>query len=144
MFPTQTVTLNNLTNSSNEISQTGKSFLFDFEAGDFVVKDGKFVEITGKEALRQWIQKVLKTTKSRYKIYENTEYGITSLKELITQDFPLAYIKSEIEKEVQDTLLNNSNINSVTDFDFKRDGTTLTVSFTVNSIYGTTESEVTI
>ena len=45
MFPNSTdVTLNNETKSSNGT----KSYLFDFDSGDFVVRDGKLVHTMGK------------------------------------------------------------------------------------------------
>jgi hypothetical protein len=49
MFPTQEVSLDNLKSSDNEISITGKSFLFDFTLGDFPTSDGKLTEISGIE-----------------------------------------------------------------------------------------------
>jgi hypothetical protein len=142
MFPTQEVNINNLTNSSNIVKTNGKSFLFDYETGDFVVKDGKLQEIERIDALENWIQKKLRTEKNKYKIYVNG-YGV-ALSEYITSNFPIAFIKSEIEREVGEALSTNSNIKSISDFEFTRDKRTLTVKFTVNSVYGSTVSEVII
>lgn len=144
MFPEQSITYTTVIESEEKASNSGKSFLFDFETGDFVIKDGKLVEITELEALKTWISKVLRTTKDKFDIYLDTDYGITNLKELINKDFPFAFIKAEVEKEITETLLKNSNVNSVIDFEFTRESEKLTVSFTVNSAYGTTESEVII
>lgn len=142
MFPTQTTT--NVTTTSTN----GTSFNFDFTAGDFVIVDGKVQTLTGLEALKVWITKALKTQKFKFKIYnsENSteEYGI-SLLELVNSGYPYSFIVSEIEREITNVLLTNSEIETVTNFSFSRDvKRTLTVSFTVYSIYGTTESEVTI
>ena len=42
---------------------------FDFETGDFLIKDGKVQTVSGYVALKQWIQKMLKTEQNKYKIY---------------------------------------------------------------------------
>lgn len=142
MFPTQEVNIDNLTNNSNIANTNGKSFSFDFEAGDFVIKDGKLQEIEGIDVLENWIQKKLRTEKNKYKIYVNG-YGVT-LSEYITSNFPMAFIKSEIEREVKEALLTNNNIKSLSDFELTRDKRTMIVNFTVNSVYGSTVSEVII
>lgn len=129
-------------NSNDRTSSGVKSFSFDFSIGDFKVIDGKLVEIDGIDALKAWIVKALKTDKSKFRIYDNTDYGITNLKELITGDYPLPFIVSEIEREVKETLLKNSNIKSVQDFKFERNKRMLTVSFSALTIYGDLKSEV--
>jgi len=141
MFPTQEVSLDNLTSSKNEISTVGKSFLFDFEAGEFVLVNGKLTEITGYEALKMWIKKILKTEKGKFDIYYGTSYG-TTLLETVSSDYPYPFIKSEIEREIKETLLTNTAIKSADNFEFTRDKRTLKVSFTCHTVYGATESEV--
>lgn len=127
-------------------SKMGKSFLFDFNRGDFVLKDGKLVEIEGIEALKVWVEKILKTEKFKFKIYENSEineYGVTLL-ELINKDYPIYFVESEIQREVTEALLKNAEINSVSNFTFSKEGRGLNISFEVSSIYGTTRNEVII
>lgn len=122
----------------------GKSFKFDFVAGDFITKDGKVEELTGIESLKIWIVKLLKTEKHKFKIYKTGEidvYGIT-LMDLVHSDNPYFFIKSEIQREIKEELLKNTEILSVSDFIFTREKRTLAVAFTVNSIYGLAESKV--
>lgn len=133
---------NYIENLSNKASNGGKSFSFDFSTGDFNVVDGKLQEINNIEALKLWIEKVIKTTKYKFKIYDSSDYGITDLKELITSGFPLQFIQAEIEREVKETLLKNSNIKTVQNFEFERNKRLLTVKFDCYTIYGTVESEV--
>ena len=143
MFPTQNVSLDNLTSGDNKTSIIGKSFLFDFETGDFVITDGKLTAISGIESLKGWIQKVLKTEKFKFKIYDNKEYGATIL-ELVNADYPYAFKKAEIERVIIETLLKNTAIKSLSNFDFERNKRTLKISFTTYTIYGTSENEVVI
>lgn len=129
----------------NKTTITGKSFLFDFKTGDFVIENGKPVEVNGFEALKMWIIKVLKTPVNKYDVYiKKDEYGVEDLEELITSDLPFPFIKSEIERIIKETLTQNTAIKSVQNFKFERNKRVLTVSFDVYTIYGTVESEVSI
>ncbi len=142
MFPSQDNTITSTTESP-----VGKiSFGFDFSTGDFLVENGKITSISGLESLKMWITKVLKTEKYRFKIYntDNVEkYGAT-LTEIITSKYPIEFIKSEIQREITETLLKNTEIKEVSNFAFNRDRRVLNVTFNVKTVYGTVESEVVI
>ena len=117
MFPDYEPTLNliNSNTTTNETTTNGKSFLFDFTTGDFVVKDGKLQVIEGIESLKVWIEKILKTEKFKFKIYENgesDEYGIT-LFELVNSGHPQMFIQAEIQREITETLSKNIKITSI-------------------------------
>jgi len=131
-------------NNETETSVNGKSFLFDFSTGDFIVKDGKMQVTEGLEALKVWVQKILKTEKFKFKIYETgevDEYGATLL-DLVNSGHSRAFIQAEIQREITEALKRNSEILSIDSFNFSRDKRTLIVNFEVNSIYGTIEQEV--
>ncbi|WP_321994835.1 DUF2634 domain-containing protein [Clostridium butyricum] len=141
MFPTQGVQFNTVSKSNK--NNLGKSFLFDFEKGEFVIQDGKCKEIEGIESIKIWIIKILKTDQFKYKIYntgESDEYGI-GLKDLVNSDFPQYYIQAEIERLVTQGLKKNPGILNVYNFKFKREKRILVVDFNVNTIHGIT-SEV--
>lgn len=124
---------------------TGKSFLFDFETGEFVIKDGKPVSINGYDALKIWIDKVLRTPVNKYDVYiRKDEYGIEDLKELITSDLPFPFVKAEIERVIKETLLKNTAIKSVQNFKFERNKRLLTVNFDCYTIFGTIQEGVII
>ncbi len=140
MFPSQELT------TTTKNSTTGKTMSFDFETGDFVVKDGKVVTLTGLEGLEMWITKVLKTDKNKFKIYntDNVEkYGVTLL-ELVTSDYPRPFIEAQVQAAIIETLMKNNDIKEVYNFSFTRDKKTLIVNFTVTSVYGITEKKVII
>lgn len=71
MFP-QTVV--NTSEINTKATTQGKSFLFDFDTNNFVIKDGKLVEVEGIEAIKTWIAKILRTEKFKFNIYD--EYGV--------------------------------------------------------------------
>lgn len=135
---------NTISSINNEASNGCKSFSFDFSSEDFNVVDGKLTEINNLDALKMWIDKVLKTDKFKFRIYDSTDYGITDMKELITSDYPLPFIQAEIEREVKETLLKNSNIKSVQNFEFERNKRLLTVRFNCYTVYGQVRKEMII
>ncbi|MGE7838002.1 DUF2634 domain-containing protein [Viridibacillus arvi] len=124
-----------------DLPPIGKSFLFDFKKGDFVFLNGKMVEIHGLEVLKQWILKVLKTEKFRFRIYDNVEYGVT-LEDLIGSNLPRAFIEAEIKREVTASLLLHTHIESVDEWSFERDGKWMRIKFTVTTVEGSFETEV--
>lgn len=122
------------------------SFAFDFEKGDFNLVDGKLVKTDSTEALKTWIQKVLRTEKFKFKIYdtgEQSQYGV-SLIDFISNDYPFEFVKTEIEREIKEALANNNAILRVYSFEFQREKRRLECSFKVDSIYGTIGGEITV
>jgi hypothetical protein len=112
------------------------SFLFDFEKGDFVLQNGKLVKVYGVDALKIWIEKNVRTELDRFKVYEGQVYGVR-LWDLIGQNLPQPFVESEIERELNDSLLQHPAIESLTEFNFTRENSKLIVSFTVNLVEGT-------
>lgn len=110
----------------------GKSFLYDFEKGDFVYKNGKLVLVDGIEALKVWIEKVIRTEKYRFNVHKNIDYGIT-IDDLIGSSFSNDFVESEIEREITEALLKNDYIVSLTDWEFSYEGSKVIISFVVNT-----------
>ncbi|MCR4719775.1 MAG: DUF2634 domain-containing protein [Firmicutes bacterium] len=127
MFPET----NDISFSSASDSYGTKSYLFDFDTGDFVVRDGKLVECDGLEAVKVWIEKILRTEKGRFKIYDDTEYGAKLEDLIIGNSYSVAFIESELKREIEDALLQNPQIRSVTNIQITRDINTLTVELEV-------------
>lgn len=121
------------------VPKIGKSFLFDFEKGDFMRMDGKLVEVTGVEALKVWIHKTLRTEKFRFKVYEGTEHGVT-LEDLLGSNLPQPFIEAEIKREVTESLTAHPFINSIENWQFTRIGSRMVINFTAVTVYG--EGEV--
>lgn len=145
MFPNQDSTLID-TGPQDNIGQ-GIVLSFNFDTGEFNMKDGKVIELTGLEGLKMWVQKVLRTEKHKFKIYTSTDstyaYGIT-LQEYASSNLPFDFVKAEIQREISETLLVNKSINNVSDFLFERVDSALNISFAIDSIYGKTEEGVSL
>ncbi|GAA0735876.1 DUF2634 domain-containing protein [Clostridium oceanicum] len=117
-----------------KVATLGKSFLFDFNEGDFVLKDGNPVEIDGIESIKIWIEKVLRTDKFKFKVYEKQnkelEYGVT-IKDLLVGSYPKPFILSELKREVKETLLKHPQIENLEDFTIEHKGIKTLVAFKV-------------
>lgn len=129
MFP-KTQDLSNATVANNATVQMGKSFLFDFSIGDFVVKDGKLVET---DDITVWIEKILRSEKGRFKIYEGTNYGCHLEDLIIGSNYSISFVESELKREIEDALLQNSKIKAISNFTLKRTKSGITVSLEVES-----------
>lgn len=130
MFPET----NDITFSSSVDIHGTRSYLFDFDTGDFVVRDGKLIECDGIEAVKVWIEKILRTEKGRFKIYDDTEYGAKLEDLIIGNSYSVAFIESELKREIEDALLQNPQIRSVTNMKITRDINSLTVEMEVTVV----------
>jgi hypothetical protein len=136
IFPSLNINLQNQLDTisstqNSSIDNFGKSFLFDFETGDFVVKDGKPVIADEKQSLYNWIQKILKTEKDKYKIYQNTDYGV-KFEDLLYGDLPLKFVQVELKREIQDALMKHPLISTIDITSIERDKSDLVINLQVN------------
>ena len=128
MFPNSTdITLDN----KSDTSSGTKSYLFDFTTDDFVVRDGKLIECDGISAIKVWIEKILRTEKGRYPIYNNTEYGCHLEDLIIGNSYTAEFIEAELKREIEDALKQNPQITSVTNFKITRNKNAITVTLEV-------------
>lgn len=115
-------------------AQTGtKSYLFDFNKGDFVVRDGKLVECDGMDALKVWIEKILKTEKGRYRIYDGTGYGCQLEDLIIGNTYTLEFTEAELKREVEEAILKNPLVISVSNFTLTKTANALTIQIEVKT-----------
>ncbi|CAI3308264.1 hypothetical protein CIRMBP1205_00625 [Enterococcus cecorum] len=90
--------------------------------------------IDNKQALRQAVEKLLHTERYMYEIYTD-EYGI-ELQALIGESFDL--VEAEIGRVIKEALLADDRIVSVENIQAtKLDSTSLLITFSVESIFGT-------
>lgn len=107
----------------------GRTPLFDFKNSRYVLKDGKIVECTQEEAVRQWVGFLIKTAADKFAVYDDTEFG-TYVENYIGYKDP-AFVASEIKREIEEKVELNRAIESIEDFDYTKEGGTMHVSLTV-------------
>ena len=115
------------------------TFLYDFKTCDFVMKDGNPITVSGIDALKVWIDKILRTQLYRYSIYNGTSYGANIEDLVIGKNYGTAFIQSELKREIETALLQNDDIESISDFVMIRNKDKLDISFTLGTVYGEEE-----
>lgn len=108
-----------------------KTYRFDFTAGDFVVRDGKLAECDGLEAIKVWIEKILRTEKDRFHIYFGTEYGCRLEDLIIGSSYSTAFVEAELKREIEEAMLQNPCISSVSIFKITRSASDVTIEMEV-------------
>lgn len=114
-----------------------REYAYDFKMGDFKLKNGKMYLVEGDEAIKIWIEKILIT--SRYKqIIFSWAFGSEFEDKIIGRGYTQGLIKAEAERYTREAI--NSSLSdyvlSMTNFDISFIDSTLTIAFTVKTIYG--------
>ena len=94
----------------------------------------------GLEAVRQSVEIALNVERFQWQIY-NTNFG-NELEELVGDDAD--YIQSELPRMVNDALSVDDRVIDAADYVFSVNGDSMTVSFTVNTVYGQLTEELLI
>ena len=86
----------------------------------------------GLESVRQAVEIALNVERFRWQIYD-TNFG-NELNDLIGDDAD--YIKSEFQRMVDDALSVDDRVIDTSDYTFSVDGDSITITFTVNTVFG--------
>ena len=90
------------------------------------------------ESIKQAVRLILSTERYAYVIY-SWDYGV-ELADLFGK--PMSYIMSELPRRIEEALTMDDRIESVTDFEFEKNGKKLHAKFTVVTTLGNIENEV--
>lgn len=115
IFPKSLNTISSIIIANSETSNIKyKDLLFDTTSKKVVVRDGK-TEITDKKKqVQQWIFLLLHTEMEKYKVYQDTEFGIRFLYEMRGNEFySSGFTIAQIKDELEEKLLLNNNIQRV-------------------------------
>lgn len=112
-----------------------KEYAWDFEIGDFILKNGRPQVVTGTAAVKVWIYKALETQRYKYEAYSRSfgqEYD-----NLIGKGYVNALIKVEAERLTKEALFIHPDITAVTNFTVSLENeSTLKMDFEVDTTYG--------
>lgn len=106
-----------------------RSFKFDAETKQFIFANGKNVELTEVEAIKQWIKLILRTYKDKFNIYKGTTF-YCNVEDLIGARLN-TFNRSELQREITESILTNRAIDTVDNFALTQLKRTLTVEFNV-------------
>lgn len=121
-----------------ESSAAGISFAFDYATNTFRMVDGSPKQISGSDAVQQWLELLVRTIPGKCAIYDQA-FGVDVTKLIGQKEVPSGALLSEIKREITEGAALCPAIDSVTDFGLGED----TVSFTVTLKSGE-ESEVSV
>lgn len=116
-----------------------KEIAIDFNTGEPILQNGEIIILERTEALKVWVWKILKTERNKYLVYSE-DYG-NDLIENIGQIYDKTTKDALMINEIKTCLLVNPYITNVYNFSIEG-GRSPIISFNVDTIYGTVESEV--
>ena len=91
----------------------------------------------GIESMKQTVYKILNTERYSNIMY-SWNYGIELL-DLFGE--PIDYVVTELKRRITEALLQDDRILSVDEFDYKTDRRSVSMTFTVHTIFGDVQSE---
>ena len=118
------------------------TYNFDFKQGEFVMSGGAVAVLTGIDTLRLWIDKTIRTQLGRYSIYDGKNYGANIEDLIIGKSYGFDFVESELKREIETALLRHEDILSINNFTVQKNGTVLEVSFTLKTVYGNIDKEI--
>ena len=125
MFPTDVdildVAVNTVDDTQDNITvgTIGRSIKFDYDKKEFVLNEGKLVEPSKIESIKQWIELYIRTEIKKYTIYTDT-FGIDT-RGLLGYRLPRGYQVAEIMRRVNEGILTKCpDVASVSDWDFDK------------------------
>jgi len=111
-----------------------RELAFDFDTKQLKTRGGQYYYVDKNEAIKVWIYKALFASRYTYLAY-STNYG-NEIYTLIGRYLEKKLLYSELKRMLEEALLVNPYITSLTDFDITQEGAKVVCNFSVNTIYG--------
>lgn len=111
-----------------------KEIAIDFDTGTEIFNGNDYKWVIKNEAVKVWIYKALNTSRYTYLAY-STNYG-NEIHTLIGRYLEKQILYSELRRMIEEALLCNPYITSLTDFDITQEGSKVICNFSVNTLYG--------
>lgn len=111
-----------------------REYAYDYENNALLLRGGQTYLVEGNEALRIWIFKALDTERFRYTAYDS-DYG-SEIHTLIGGPLDSDVALSELRRFIIEALMVNPYIKELSNFQFTRSGSGVTVEFDCATVYG--------
>ena len=119
-----------------------REWAVDWAAGALHLKDGEPYTVTGDEALRTWIRLALDPRSRRFCASAHSHSYGNELQELLGHCRDEGIRNSQLRRAITETLLTCPYIRTVGVFSFSAQGSRVSVSFTVGTVYYSIDMEV--
>lgn len=133
IFPTIEIELEE---STETILPMGTVFLFDFNTKRHILRDGKPVKATYDESIRQWLTMLLLTEVNKFKVYQNSGFGVEFLQYIGRRDLPLGVLISEVKRQLEEKALLHPEIEGLNNFEIARENNIAVITFDVQTKQG--------
>ncbi len=111
-----------------------REYAYDYENNRLLLRNGQTYLVEGNEALRIWIFKALTTERFHYTAYDSG-FG-SEIHTLIGGSLSGDIILSELKRFIIEALMVNPYIKELSNFQFSRSGSGVTVEFDCTTVYG--------
>ena len=124
MFPNDVdildVPINTVDDTQDDtLSTIGRSIKFNYDKKEFIVDEGKLVEPSKIDSIKQWIELYIRTEINKYAIYTDS-FGIDT-RGLLGYRLPRGYQVAEIMRRINEGILTKCpDVKSVSDWDFDK------------------------
>jgi len=117
-------------------SRIGRSFLFDFNTGQHKIVDGAVTECDELTAIKQWLKLMVRTTLSKYKVYQGAAFGHSAESFIGRRTLPKGFVASELEREIAESCNLCPAIERVGNFEITRTTRGMVIAFTAYLVNG--------
>lgn len=109
-------------------SEVGIGLAFDWDEDHFIMEDGSPVMVRKADAVKEWINLVVRTRQGRYPIYPN-DFGGDAY-DLIGKKIPKGYMLSEFKRKMLESSQYNPGIDDMEGFTYDGEKISITVLLT--------------
>lgn len=142
IFPVR-MTEETLKNAVDDTKNGYKDIYFDIKTKKIVVVDGKVQIASKKQQIQQWLYLLIHTELGKYKVYENTDFGISFLYEMKGHEYySSGFTIAQIQDELTEKIKIHKWIDSVESIEIEKGFTGLNITITLEIGGESIESEV--
>lgn len=130
-------------NAVDDTKNGYKDIYFDIKTKKIVVVDGKVQIASKKQQIQQWLYLLIHTELGKYKVYENTDFGISFLYEMKGHEYySSGFTIAQIQDELTEKIKIHKWIDSVESIEIEKGFTGLNITITLEIGGESIESEV--
>lgn len=120
----------------NEVSNGDKVIAWNFSNNEILIKNMYIQTFNGKEAIKNKIIKIIKTDKGLASIYKDRSYGISRSSIVGKEYYSNKTLVEALITDLKNQIKKITGVNDLVNLESNIEDSVLTISFTVNTIYG--------
>lgn len=120
----------------NQVSNGDKVIAWNFSNNEILIKNMYIQTFNGKEAIKNKIIKIIKTDKGLASIYKDRSYGISRSSIVGKEYYSNKTLVEALITDLKNQIKKITGVNDLVNLESNIEDSVLTISFTVNTIYG--------